>query len=163
MRESFASKLPSIWLTTNFESKKTSTSSAPSCWIALRLEMRASYSTSLLEAWKPNLSDFSNRTPSGDIITTPIPNPLILDTLSTYKRYRRPASIKTGQKNRRRGRSPRSTTRCGDSSRARRTPLEGPSRYDNEGVVRARLQVLSPSMDEGICLPLVLWQESGPN
>ena len=56
---------------------------------------------------------------------------------------------------------PCSTTRSGDSSRTHGAPLEGPSRYD--GVVRTRLWVLSLSVEEGICLPLALWQESGPN
>ena len=49
--------------------------------------MIASYSASLLEAWKPSLSDFSNRNPSGDIIITPTSDPLALDALSTYTCY----------------------------------------------------------------------------
>ena len=49
--------------------------------------MRASYLASLFEAQKPNLSDFSNRNPSGDIITTPTLDPLALDAPSIYTRH----------------------------------------------------------------------------
>ena len=40
--------------------------------------------------------------------------------------------------------------------------LEGPTRYDG-GVVHIGLWVLSLLVEEGICLPLVIWQESRPN
>ena len=49
--------------------------------------MRAPYSTLLFEAQKPNLRDFYNSNHSGDIITTPILDPLILDAPSTYTRH----------------------------------------------------------------------------
>ena len=43
-------------------------------------------------------------------------------------------------------------------------PVGGPSRLVGVlGVVRAELRVLSLSVEEGICLPLAIWQESWPN
>ena len=57
---------------------------------------------------------------------------------------------------------PCSTTHHGDSSSARKVPLEGSTRYDG-GVVHIGLWVLSLLVEEGICLPLVIWQESRPN
>lgn len=53
-------KLPSTWLTTSLEYKNISTSSAPNFWAALSTAISASYSNLLLEAWKPNLSNFSS-------------------------------------------------------------------------------------------------------
>lgn len=80
---SFASKLPSTWLTTSLESENISTSSAPNFWAALSPVISASYLASLLEAWKPNLSDYANLNPSGVIVMTPAPDPLTFDAPST--------------------------------------------------------------------------------
>lgn len=62
---------------------------APNFWAALRPAISASYSTSLLEARKPNLNDFSNFSLLGDIITIPTPDPLVLNTLFTKTCQRR--------------------------------------------------------------------------
>ena len=57
----------------------------------------------------------------------------------------------------------RSTTRWGDAL-ALAGLVEGPSRLvDALGVVHVELRVLSLSVEEGICLPLTVWQESWPN
>ena len=56
-----------------------------------------------------------------------------------------------------------STTRYGDAP-TRAGPVGGTSRLVGAlGVIRAELWVLSLSMEEGICLPLAVWQESWPN
>lgn len=60
-----------------------------SLWATLSPAISVSYSAWLLEAWKPNLSDFSNMNPSGDIITISIPilDPFTLDAPSTNTHY----------------------------------------------------------------------------
>ena len=57
---------------------------------------------------------------------------------------------------------PHSTTRCGDNSYTREAPLEGPSRYI-WCCVLAQSFGCSLFRWRKVVLPLVLWQESGPN
>jgi hypothetical protein len=58
--------------------------SALSRLAALRPCRRASYSASLFEALKPNLTACSNSSPPGDIRTIPKPEPLEFASPSTY-------------------------------------------------------------------------------
>ena len=90
-----ASKLPSSWLTTNRESKQTSTSCALKSRIALSPASRASYSASLLEALKPNLKKCSTYIPSGVIITIFAPASKTLEAPSMNTLYGRTSTLQT--------------------------------------------------------------------
>ena len=72
---SFASNSPFTWPTTSLESEKTFTDILPILWTMAIPINKASYSASLFVAEKSNLKDFSIMTFSGDINTSPIPEP----------------------------------------------------------------------------------------
>lgn len=82
--ESFASKSPWNWHTTNWESEHISTSVAPILTTAQNLANKASHSTSLFESQKPNLRECSILMPSGDSNTILTPESRAFDAPSTY-------------------------------------------------------------------------------
>ena len=80
---SLASNSPWTWPTTNLESENTSTAFPPNFWTIIIPVSRALYSVSLFVVEKPNLKDFSIVILSGDIRTSPTPDPLWLVAPST--------------------------------------------------------------------------------
>ena len=81
---SLASNSPFIWPMTNLEFENISTAFLPILWTIAIPTSRASYSTSLFVAEKPNLNDFSMVIFSGETRTSPTPNPLWFVMPSTY-------------------------------------------------------------------------------
>ena len=81
---SFASNSPFTSPTTSLESEKTFTNFLPILWTMAIPINKISYSASLFVAEKSNLKDFSMMTFSGDISTSPIPEPFWFNALSTY-------------------------------------------------------------------------------
>ena len=81
---SFASNSPFTWPTTSLEFEKSFTDFPPILWTMAIPINKASYSASLFVAKKSNFKDYSMMTFSGDISTSPIPEPFWFDAPFTY-------------------------------------------------------------------------------
>ena len=78
------SNSPWTWLITSLEFENISTTFPPIFWTIVIHTSRSSYSALLFVVEKLNLKDFSIVIFSGDIRTSPTPDPLWFTALSTY-------------------------------------------------------------------------------
>ena len=81
---SLASNSPFTWSTTSLESENIVADFPPILWTIDIPSNNASYSASLFVAEKPSLNGFSTMSFSGEIKTSPTPDPFWFAALSTY-------------------------------------------------------------------------------
>ena len=86
-RESLATYSSPTWMTTNEESRRTSSPVTLRVIAVRSLTKTASYSTSLLDAGKPRVKDYSMMNPSGVVRTIPMPAPLLFEAPLTFRTH----------------------------------------------------------------------------